>query len=261
VANPEYLRWYQQDQLVLIALLGSMSEDIVGQFMQIYTAAGIWTALHSMFGSQNRARVMQLRYQLSNFKKNDLPAADYFNRMKGFADAMASAGKPLSDEEILGYVLAGLGPDYEPLVAAITSRDDPVSLNSFYAYFLSAELRLEQQASSGNIIHSGNAVETRHGGGNGGQYGGQRQGGGQGDRGRHGGPGRGRGNGRGGGNGGGGNGGGGGYRGTCQVCRKVGHDALRCRNRFNHVFQPEEPRARNANVANTNNQGYNADPN
>jgi histone deacetylase 1/2 len=45
------------------------------------------------------------------------------------------------------------------------------------------------------------------------------------------------------------------------VCRKVGHDALRCRNRFNHAFQPEEPRARNANAANTNNQGYNADPN
>ncbi|KAK1667225.1 hypothetical protein QYE76_055384 [Lolium multiflorum] len=128
-----------------------------------------------MFGSQNRAWVMQLRYQLSNFKKNDLPAADYFIHMKGFADVMAFAGKPLSDEEILGYVLARLGPDYEPLVAAITSRDDPASLNSFYAYFLSAELRLEQQASSGNI------VETSHGGGNGGQYGGHH-------RGRHGGP-------------------------------------------------------------------------
>ena len=30
VANPEYLWWYQQDQLFMIALLGSMTEDIVG---------------------------------------------------------------------------------------------------------------------------------------------------------------------------------------------------------------------------------------
>jgi hypothetical protein len=30
-ANPDYLHWYQQDQLVLIALLGSMSEGLVGR--------------------------------------------------------------------------------------------------------------------------------------------------------------------------------------------------------------------------------------
>lgn len=31
VANLEFLRWYQQDQLVMIALLGSNNEDILGQ--------------------------------------------------------------------------------------------------------------------------------------------------------------------------------------------------------------------------------------
>jgi hypothetical protein len=37
------------------------------------------------------------------------------------------------------------------------------------------------------------------------------------------------------------------------VCGKYGHDALRCRNRFNHAFQPDEPRPRNANAAHANN--------
>jgi hypothetical protein len=41
VANPEFLRWYQQDQLVLIALLGSMTEDIVGQLTRITTSPGV----------------------------------------------------------------------------------------------------------------------------------------------------------------------------------------------------------------------------
>jgi hypothetical protein len=36
---------------VLIALLGSMSEDIVGQLTQITTSKGVWDALHAMFGS------------------------------------------------------------------------------------------------------------------------------------------------------------------------------------------------------------------
>ena len=84
---------------------------------------------------------MQLRYQLSNLKKKDMPASAYFNRMKGYADAMASAGKPLCDEEILGYILSGLGPEYEPLVTSITNRDTPVTLNHFYAYLLTTKLR------------------------------------------------------------------------------------------------------------------------
>jgi hypothetical protein len=55
VANPAFLRWYQQDQIVLIALLGSMSEDLVGQMTQLTTSAGVWASLHAMFSSQNRA--------------------------------------------------------------------------------------------------------------------------------------------------------------------------------------------------------------
>jgi hypothetical protein len=94
-----------------------------------------------MFASQNRARVMQIRFQLTNTRKKDLSAAEYFNRVKALADSMASIGSPLKDDEVLGYMLAGLGPEYEPLVASLTTRDDAVSLNNF-----GTELCLEQQA-------------------------------------------------------------------------------------------------------------------
>jgi hypothetical protein len=86
---------------------------------------------------------MQLRYQLSNLKKKEMSASEYFNKMKALADTLASIGTKLSDEEILGYMLARLGSEYVPLVASLTSRDDVVSLNSFYAFFLSAELCIE----------------------------------------------------------------------------------------------------------------------
>lgn len=248
VANLEFLRWYQQDQLVMIALLGSMTEDILGHMTQLTTSAAVWIALHDMFASQNRACIMQLRYQLSNLKKKDISASDYYRKMKGFADAMASIGKLLTDDEVLGYMLAGLGSEFEPLIASITARDDPVSLNSFYAYLLSAELRLEQQNSSGEIHPSANAAARGNDrgsngarGGHGGQGGGHGgQGGGQGcGRG-----GRGRGNGR--------------SNLKCQVCNKFGHDALHCRNRFNHAFQPEDNRERSGNSANTG--SYSVDP-
>jgi hypothetical protein len=50
LASPDYLRWYQQDQTVMIALLASMSEDILGQMTRLTSARQVWEAPHDMFG-------------------------------------------------------------------------------------------------------------------------------------------------------------------------------------------------------------------
>jgi hypothetical protein len=39
--------------------------------------------------------------------------------MKGYADTMASLRHPLTDEDILGYMLASFRAEYESLVASI----------------------------------------------------------------------------------------------------------------------------------------------
>lgn len=237
IANPAFLTWYTQDQLVLSSLVASMSEDMLGQMTQHTSSAAVWTALHAMFSSQNRAQLMQVRYQLSNAKKADMTAAAYFQKMKGYTDTMASLGHPLSDEEVLGYMLAGLGSDFEPLVTSIATRDDPVSLNSFFAHLLSAEVRLQRNTSVGEIQSSANAASRHHNDARSGGRGGR----GRSAAGRSGGRGR------------------GGNKPTCQVCLKYGHDALHCRQRFNHSFQPEDLRERTGNVANTG--SYNVDTN
>ena len=84
---------------------------------------------------------MQMRIQLSTLK--DLTTAEYFHKVKGLADAVAYIGKLLGDDEILSYMFVGLGLEYEHLVASITAREETVSLNSFYCFFLSSELRME----------------------------------------------------------------------------------------------------------------------
>jgi hypothetical protein len=47
-----------------------------------------------MFFALNLARATQLRYQLSHFKKKDMMAVDYFQKMKALADTMASIDNP-----------------------------------------------------------------------------------------------------------------------------------------------------------------------
>jgi hypothetical protein len=69
-------------------------------------------------------------------------AAAYYNKMKGFADEMAAAGKPLEDEDFISYVLAGLDQDYNLFVKNMTGKEE-ISLGAIYSQFLAAEARLE----------------------------------------------------------------------------------------------------------------------
>jgi hypothetical protein len=72
------------------------------------TAVAVWEELNSMFSSQSRARTIQLRTRLATTRKGDQSDAVYYNKMKGFTDEMAVAGKPLEDDDFVSYVLAEL---------------------------------------------------------------------------------------------------------------------------------------------------------
>ena len=88
------------------------------------TAAGVWQALVESFSAQSRARQIQLRSAIGNAGKGDLSAAAYFTKMKGLADELAAAGKPLEEDDIVSHIVEGLmhEPDYSSLVTAISTR-------------------------------------------------------------------------------------------------------------------------------------------
>lgn len=76
-------------------------------------------------------------------KKKDLTTLKYFGKAKNLTYTLASIGKPMQDDEIVTYLLAGLDGDYDPLVTSITTRSDVMSVSDVYAHLLSFELRLE----------------------------------------------------------------------------------------------------------------------
>ena len=92
VCNPAYAAWVAQDQQVLGFLLGSLSREVLLQVMDHTESSKLWAAIQAMFASQSRARVIQLRTQLTNSRKGDLSATAYFTKMKGTVDDMASIG-------------------------------------------------------------------------------------------------------------------------------------------------------------------------
>ncbi|CAM8893629.1 unnamed protein product [Rhodiola kirilowii] len=248
VSNPAYQIWWQQDQRVLDVLLNSMSPEIATQMVGLTSAAHVWSAVHAMFAAQNRATVRHTRLQLQTMTKKDMSAADYFQKMKSLGDTMASIGAALTDDELIDYILAGLGLQFSPLAASLTIVNKAVSLPDFYAYLLSYESMQEQQAQSDDWSSSGNSAarqtdisgrrSPRHSDS---QNNRDRRGSqtrfsnqfGNGQNGNRGGGSRNQNS-------------GGRFRPKCQICRLFGHDALNCHNRFNEAYNAEEPRSRNA---------------
>ena len=53
---------------------------------------------------------------------------EYFAKMKGLADEMASAGCKLEDEELVSYIVTGLDLEFNHVVSAVTARVEPISV-------------------------------------------------------------------------------------------------------------------------------------
>ena len=227
VMNPDYTKWLALDQQVFSYLVASLSRDVLSQVANCTTAAQIWAALEEMYSSRIRARAVNTRISLATLKKGAMSISEYFSKMRELGDEMASAGKPLDDEDLVSYILTGLDMDFNPIVSAVLARVEPISVGELYTQLLAFEQRLDLfQTSSGS---SANAA-TR--GGRGGNRGGRGCG-----------SNRGRGNGgrsRGGYNGGNSNNSRSKSKIKCQVCLKEGHSAVNCWYRFDEDFVPPE---------------------
>jgi hypothetical protein len=201
--------------------------------------------LQRRFASVTRARTVQLCIELATTKKRDLSAADYFRKVKGLATDLAAAGAALRDDEIIAYLFAGLGSDYDPFVTSMTTKAGSLTLDEVYAHLMAFEAhQLQHQAEL--QLHTGSSSSAYYAG----RGGALKNRGGSHDRGRGcstrgGAPPHFSGTGR-----------GSSSRPPCQICGKVDHTAIRCWYRMVDSYQ-DNP----SSVAMTATTSYKVDPN
>ncbi|KAA8541288.1 hypothetical protein F0562_025251 [Nyssa sinensis] len=144
IPNPAHSQWLRQDSLILSTLMSSMTEGVLAQIVSHATSHEVWRALETKFSSQSRARTIQVRTQLANAKKGNQSANDYFLSIKKLADELAMAGQPLKCDDIISYVLAGLGHEYDSFVSSIYARTDHVTLEEVYSLLIVTESRINR---------------------------------------------------------------------------------------------------------------------
>jgi hypothetical protein len=231
--NPDYKRWFQQDQLLLSTILSSLTENVLAQMIGYSISREVWMALERMYTSQSRARTLQMRTHLATLRKGNASISEYFQRVKSLCDTLAAAGQPLSDDESISYILAGLGSDFDPFVTSVTTRLDPMTIEELYNHLLTHEMRIDHQNQSSGLLTASAHVASRQ------SFKGRPQRPHQSYR------------------------GGGSTRGSffssrggthpryssgssrpqCQICGKLGHTALKCFRRFDVAHQMDVPSA------------------
>ena len=110
--NPAYIAWIQQDQILLGWILSSLSEYALSRVVGMTSSQQVWCALEKHYASRTKVRVHHLKLELQSLQKGDLSMSDYLQKAKTLADSLAAAAQDVSEEDLIEFILNGLGPDY-----------------------------------------------------------------------------------------------------------------------------------------------------
>ena len=72
----------------------------------------MWTVLEQLFSTKSKARVLRLRLLLQTTKKGTRSIEEYILKIKNIASSLMAAGQSISDDELILYILGGLGSEF-----------------------------------------------------------------------------------------------------------------------------------------------------
>uniref|UniRef100_A0A0E0FBI9 Retroviral polymerase SH3-like domain-containing protein n=1 Tax=Oryza meridionalis TaxID=40149 RepID=A0A0E0FBI9_9ORYZ len=141
-ANPAYDDWEATDQQVLGFLLSSLTREVLMQVATCDTAAETWSTIKGMYSTHTRARCINTRFALTNMKKGNMTTPEYFAKMKSLGDEMSIAGgRAIDEEELIQYIITGLGEGYSEVISAVCACVEPISVSDLYSQVLNFEAR------------------------------------------------------------------------------------------------------------------------
>lgn len=171
VPNPKYQLWVRQDQLILHAIIASVTESVISLISLAKTSEEAWTKLSAAYANRSRSRLMSLKEQLSRLTKGTQSVTDYMSKIKSISDELTIIGSPLDDLDLVIHTLNGLGQDYKEISAAVRARESSISFEDLFDKLQEHERLLQRDdGSSDSAVVTANYAQQSQNRRNGNNY-------------------------------------------------------------------------------------------
>ncbi|KAK0571835.1 hypothetical protein LWI29_022414 [Acer saccharum] len=142
VPNPAYLKWFQQDQLVVSYLVSTITEPMLSLIVGKTNAFDMWICLRDNFSQHSVANAANIRFQLMDMSKGTKTIFAYLQYAKSLSDSLVAINEPVSTTDLVIAVLRGLGSDYGMIITAILNFPPLPKFEDIRARLLSYESQL-----------------------------------------------------------------------------------------------------------------------
>jgi len=109
-----------------------------------------WDTLLKMYSTNTQACKMQLKQELHTLQNNKMNINDYSTKVKNLADARASIGAHVDDEDLVAVTLNGLGKDYSQFRISIVVQKTFPNFQDLKTLFISEEMRIVGTSNGGS---------------------------------------------------------------------------------------------------------------
>jgi hypothetical protein len=123
-----------------------MTNEVLSHVIACRIAGETWKVIEENFTSAKRARTIISRIALATTEKGDFSITEYVSKMHVLGDELATAGKPINDDELILYIFASLDYEYNSVATTLLAKE-VLTIDDDYSQPLHYEQRLTLQTS------------------------------------------------------------------------------------------------------------------
>jgi hypothetical protein len=156
--NPDFQLWNTRDQALLTLINSTLSSAVLSMVVGHNSAQAVWKTLEHRFTSTSRSNILNLKIELHNLKKGTESVSLYLQKVKNTRDKLIAVGTLIDNEELLHIILKGLPREYGPFSSAIRTRNDPVSFEEIMVLLQTEEQSVIEMSDSGKEMNAAMAM-------------------------------------------------------------------------------------------------------
>ena len=144
------------------AIFASVSEAVMPLIVITTTSRDAWQHLTCLFASKSRARIMQLKKDLTLIQQGSHTVFEFLHAVKVIAYELSLIDAPVSDDDLTLYVLNVLGYEFRDMVAPICARETTLSFAELHDLLIGHEHYLKRiDGNSSTLVVIANSFQRK----------------------------------------------------------------------------------------------------